>query len=125
MYAMLAGVGLKILLNYILIGTPGINIFGGPVASIVCYSVAMVITLYYSCRYTKMKFNWMDWIVRPGLASAIMGIAVYALTHILRGGRLSTVIEIFVGIVVFAAAAVMLKAVSVDELRKMLKRGRK
>lgn len=125
MYAMLVGVGLKILLNYILIGTPGINIFGGPIASIVCYSAAMVITLYYSCRYTKMKFNWMDWILRPGLASSVMGIAVYTLSRILPGGRLSTVIEIFAGIVIFAAAAVMLKAVSLDELRKMLKRGRK
>ena len=125
MYAMIIGVSLKILLNYILIGTPGINIFGGPIASIVCYSVAMLITLFYSCRYAKLRFNWMDWIVRPGVSSAIMGITVYALRCLLPGGRLSTIIEIFAGIVVFIAAAIVLKAISLDELKKMLKRGKK
>lgn len=125
MYAMIIGVSLKILLNYILIGTPGINIFGGPIASIVCYSAAMMITLFYSCRYAKLKFNWMDWIVRPGVSSLIMGISVYALRSLLPGGRMSTIIEIFAGVAVFIAAAILLKAISLDEVRKMLKRGKK
>ncbi len=125
MYAMAAGVAVKVILNYILIGTPGINIHGGPVASIACYSVALIINIVFACRYTKLRFNWMDWIVRPGLAAVVMGGVVYALLCILPGGRLSTIIEILIGIVTYIAAAIILKAISLDELRKLLKRGRK
>ena len=124
MYAMAAGVSVKILLNYILIGTPGINIHGGPIASIACYTVALLINTVYACKYTEMKFNWKDWIVRPGLAAAVMGGVVYALRCILPGGRMSTILEIISGIVVFVVAAILLKAVSPQEIRRMIKRGR-
>ena len=124
MYAMAAGVAVKVILNFILIGTPGINIHGGPIASIFCYAVALVINIVFVCRYTKLKFNWMDWLVRPGLATAVMGGIVYALLCILPAGRLSTIIEITAGVIAFIVAAIALKAISLDELRKMLKRGR-
>ena len=124
MYAMAAGVAVKVILNFILIGTPGINIHGGPIASIFCYAVALVINTVFVCRYTKLKFNWMDWLVRPGLATAVMGGIVYALLCILPAGRLSTIIEITAGVIAFIVAAIALKAISLDELRKMLKRGR-
>ena len=78
MYTMLIGVAVKILLNFILIGTPGIDIHGGPFASIACYSVVMIINSIYVCRIAKMKFRWMTWIIRPGLAAAIMGVVASA-----------------------------------------------
>ena len=125
MYAMAAGVAVKIILNYILIGTPGIDIHGGPIASIACYAVALIINTVYVCKYTKLKFNWLDWIVRPGLATLFMAAVVYGLLRVLPGGRISTIIEIVAGMAAFVAAAIPLKAISLDELRKMLKRGRK
>ena len=39
MYTMIIGVAVKIMLNYILIGTEGIDIHGGPYASIACLRV--------------------------------------------------------------------------------------
>ena len=117
MYTLLAGVICKIVLNYVLIGTPGIGIHGAPIASLVCYTVSMVPNLYYVLKYTKSRMNWMGWIVRPGIATAAMGIAVFALRELLPFGRLLLLIEVAVGVVVFAVAALGVKAITKEDLR--------
>lgn len=122
MYTMIAGVALKIVLNYILIGTPGIDIHGGPYASIACYALVMVINMIYVCRYAEMKFNWLDWVVRPGLAAAVMGTAVFLLKKLLPGGRIATILCVIAGVVVFGAAAYLLKAVTKDDIRALARR---
>ena len=122
MYTMIAGVAVKIILNYILIGTPGIDIHGGPYASIACYSVVMILNVIFVCRYTGIKFRWMTWVIRPGLAAAFMGVAVYLMKTILPGGRITTILCVIVGIVVFGFFAVVLKAVTKNDLNVILRR---
>ena len=125
MYTMMAGVAVKIILNYILIGTPGIDIHGGPYASIACYAIVMIVNMVYICKYAEMKFNWLDWIVRPGLAAAIMGAVVFLLKKALPGGRIATIVCVIAGIIVFGAAAFMLKAVTRDDVRALVRRKKK
>ena len=122
MYTMIAGVLCKIVLNYVLIGTPGINIHGGPVASIVCYSVSMIPNLYFCCRYGEMPFNWKDWIVRPGFAAACMAAAVLLLRSVLPLSRIATVAEIACGVLVYLLAAWLTKAITADDLPARLRR---
>lgn len=122
MYTMMAGVAVKILLNYILIATPGIDIHGGPYASIACYGIVMVINMIFTCKYAEMKFNWLDWVIRPGLAAAVMGIVVFLLNRFLPGGRITTILCVIVGILVFGAAAYLLKAVTREDLNAVRRR---
>ncbi len=122
MYTMIAGVSCKILLNYVLIGTPGINIHGGPVASLVCYSVAMIPNLFFCCRYADMKFNWMDWILRPGLAAAAMGMIVGLFKSFLPLTRFSTLLEIAIGVTVFFLVAFADHALTREDLRSFRRR---
>ncbi|MDO4484432.1 MAG: polysaccharide biosynthesis protein [Clostridia bacterium] len=116
MYTLVAGVVCKIVLNYLLIGTPGIDIHGGPIASIVCYSVAMLPSLYFVLRYAKMKCNWMGWLIRPGIATAVMGAAVWLMRTFLPLNRLVTLLEIAVGIAVYVLIALAVKAITPEDL---------
>ena len=52
MYTLMAGVAVKVLLNYTLIGMPQINIYGAPIASLTCYTISMLPNLWYVCKYT-------------------------------------------------------------------------
>ena len=117
MYTLVAGVVCKIVLNYVLIGIPGINIHGAPIASIVCYSVSMIPNLFYVLKYAKARMNWMGWIIRPGMATALMGLAVWGLRELLPVNRLTLMLEVAVGVVVFAAAALIFKAITKEDLR--------
>ena len=122
MYTLVAGVVCKIILNYVLIGTPGIGIHGAPIASLVCYSVSMVPNLYYMLKYTDSKMNWLGWIVRPGIATAAMGVTVFVLRELLPFSRLLLLAEVAVGVVVFAAVALAVKAITKDDLRAFRRR---
>lgn len=122
MYTLVAGVVCKIVLNYVLIAIPEINIHGAPVASLVCYTVSMVPNLYYMLKYTKSKMNWMGWIVRPGIATAAMGVVVFAMRELLPGGRLMLLVDVAVGVVVFAVAALAIKAITKEDLRAFRRR---
>lgn len=117
MYTLIAGVVCKIILNYVLVSIPGVGIHGAPIASIVCYTVSLVPNLLYVLKYTKLKFNWMGWLVRPGMASGIMGIVVWGLRQLLPSGRLFTLLEVGAGIAVYVGAALAVKAVSMDDFR--------
>lgn len=122
MYTMIAGVSVKILLNYFLIGTKGIDIHGGPYASIACYSLVMLLNVIYVCRYGEMKFDWINWVLRPGVSAGIMGCVVWLMKTVLPSGRITTILEVITGIVVFFAAAYLLKAVSKEDLNSIRRR---
>ncbi len=122
MYTMIAGVAVKILLNYILIGTPGIHIHGGPYASIACYGIVMILNTVYVCKHTAMRFNVKEWVLRPGAAAAAMGVAVWLLQRFLPVSRLCTIVEVVFGVLVYFAAAVLLKVLSVSDIRRLLRR---
>ncbi|MBE5768046.1 MAG: polysaccharide biosynthesis protein [Clostridiales bacterium] len=122
MYTLIAGVVCKIALNYILVGTPEIGIHGAPIASLVCYTVSLVPNLYFVLKFGKVRMNWMGWIVRPGIATAAMGAVVLLMRHILPQHRLITLVEVAVGVVVFVAAALEVKAVTPDDLRSLRRR---
>lgn len=122
MYTLVAGVVCKIILNYVLIAIPEINIHGAPIASLVCYSVSMLPNLYYMLKYTQSRMNWTGWIIRPGIATAAMGVVVFAMRELLPGGRLMLLVDVAVGVVVYAAVALAVKAITKDDLRAFRRR---
>ncbi len=122
MYTLVAGVACKIVLNYVLCGIKGVDIHGAPIASIVCYTVSLVPNLWHVMKYSGVRFNLMGWIVRPGAATAAMGVTVWALRELLPSGRFFMLLEVAVGIVVYAAAALALKAITKEDLRAFRRR---
>lgn len=116
MYTLVAGVVCKVALNYVLVGIPGINIHGAPIASLVCYSVSLVPNLLFVMKYTHLRFQWMDWLVRPGIATAAMGVVVLLLKTILPFSRLLVILEIAVGVGVFIVVALLVQAITKDDL---------
>lgn len=130
MYTLMLGVAIKILLNYVLVGIPEINIHGAPISSLICYTVSMVPNVYYVLKYGRMRFDFVNFVVRPGLATAVMALFLVIGQWILPEGNLTTIVLVLVAILVFAGAAVLFKAVTPDDLstfhikrRKQLPKG--
>ena len=65
MYTLLAGVACKVLLNFLLVRIPALNIHGAPIASLVCYTVSMAPNLYYVVKYAARRFPVTDIVLRP------------------------------------------------------------
>ena len=122
MYTLIAGVSCKILMNYILVGIPGINIHGGPWASITCYTVSLVPNLYFVCKYAEIRCNVRDWIGKPALAAAVMGGVIFVLRSILPFHRLSTILEVAAGVAFYFLIALKTGAMDQADLSAFTRR---
>ena len=93
-FTVIAGGVTKISMNYLLVGRPEINIHGAPVSTLCCYSVIVVLDLFFVWKYSPRKPRYLSLFVKPVLASVLMGAAAwasYGLTarFVLGGGSLS------------------------------------
>jgi stage V sporulation protein B len=83
MISLAVGAAVKITLNYLLVGMPGINIHGAPLGTVACYLVPAAINLAVLRRTGVMRLKGM--LLRPALASALMCGGAWALNGWLAG----------------------------------------
>ena len=122
MYTLMAGVAFKVLLNYTLIGMPSINIYGAPIASLTCYTISMLPNLWYVRKYTGMKLDLKGILLRPALATALMGAVLALAIRLLPSGRLWTLVLVALGVCTYAAFALLTGALTRDDLAPLLRR---
>ncbi len=73
---LLLGSTVKLVLNWILIGIPSLNIRGAAVASVVGFALASLLNLYRVKATTGLKFDISKFLFRPLFAVVFMGLAV-------------------------------------------------
>ncbi len=119
MYTLIAGILVKVVLNYTLVGIPSINIHGAPVSSLACYTVSMISNLYFVLKYSCMSFDWKGFVLKPLAATMVMSAAVWAGKALFPAGRSVTVLLVVLGVFTYAGAALLFKAVTPDDLRAL------
>ncbi len=125
MYALIAGVLVKIFLNNTLIRMPEVNIYGAPIASIACYTIAMVPNLYFTYKHARMKMDVKETLLKPMLATALMGVVLFAGDRFLPQGRGWTVLLVLAGVACFAAFALWTGAMTREDVEPFLRRFRR
>lgn len=75
------GAIIKVVVNYILVGTPVINIYGVPIGTTLCYLYIFVANLYCLVKHTGIKPDFYSILIRPFFAGAISGAAAFAAYH--------------------------------------------
>jgi len=122
MYTLMIGVAVKVFLNYTLIGMPQINIYGAPIASLACYTLSMLPNLYYVYKYTGMKPEVMTVFGKPAAAAALMAAVLYGAVRLLPEGGVWTLVLIAIGVAAYAGAAVLVGAVTKEDMAPVLRR---
>ncbi len=122
MFSLIAGVAVKIVLNYVLIGIPSIHMFGAPLASIACYSLAMGLNLHFTYKHAQMKLDFMGTMGRPLLATAGMGVVLWLGNRFLPQGRLWTVLLLLAAVAAYAGFALLFGAMTKEDLKPFVRR---
>lgn len=78
------GVLLKAILNYVLIGIPGLNIYGAVIATYVSYIVPMILNAIALLKKRKLRINLFEPLLYPTIASTVMLIPSFPLYFLLR-----------------------------------------
>ncbi len=114
MIALISGSVLKIIINWIIIAIPAINIYGAPVGTLLGYCCMAALNYFFIRRALHQNPNLLHAFGKPFVCSAAMGIAaftVYRLTGLFArsGSRMGMLLGM--GIAILAAIAVYLVAV--------------
>lgn len=109
------GAVLKVVINFIFVGIPSINIKGAAVGTFVCYFSIFLLNLISLIRYTGQVPNIYKTIVKPFLAALCCGMTAY-IVEIPTSRRLSTVIEIAAGAIVYVTVLVLLNTFEDDDV---------
>ena len=115
------------ILNLILVPIPSIGVNGAAIASVACHLVAFAISIIALKRTIKIKLGVRRFLVKPILATIIMGVWSYFIYSSILGiiaEKLATIIAIVSAIVIYALAIVALKIFTKQEI-KMLPAGNK
>lgn len=109
----------KLVLNVILISNPDINIYGATYSSIVCQAIAFFISYFAMIKYIKLDLSFKQHLLKPAIASVIMGLVVfvsYNLLEIVIDPRVSTIIAILIGVIAYAFIVAVGKILSKEEI---------
>ena len=118
------GMIMKIIVNYVLVRIPQINIQGANIGSIVCYGFVTVVALFVICRETKIIPDFISIFVKPLIAGLICGAAAYfseIFFDMFFKQRIATILAVVTAIVVYLIALLLLKAIKREDVLQMPK----
>ncbi len=120
------GAVVKVVLNAIFVGIESVNIMGAPLATCACYVVMIVLNFIFIGKYmTNLREIGMN-TLKTLLASLVMGGAAYGLYAVLSGAlgvKLGGLCAIAVAGCVYLVMLFVFRAVTVRELKSLLKKG--
>ncbi|MBE6631443.1 MAG: polysaccharide biosynthesis protein [Ruminococcaceae bacterium] len=125
--SMIAGCLVKVAVSYILVGTPGIELYGAPISTFACYFVILAINLYFMHKHIGIMPNFVKIFVKPLIAGAVCGaaaIGAFKLFDAVVGGKISTILAVAVAAFVYLIAIFLIRAIDEDDI-KMLPKGKK
>ena len=114
------GAVLKIVTNYILVGTPSINIYGVPIGTTLCYLYIFAANLYCLIRHTGVRPDFYSILVKPFFAGACSGVSAYAVYNAVFGlvhkNFIATVTAMLTAAVVYVVALSVFRVLESEDI---------
>ena len=125
---MIVGGMVKIVMNYMLVGNPDINIHGAPISTLCCYLVISGLNLFFVWKYSPQKPHYLQLFTKPVIASVLMGGAAWAVygfaDRALSGSHsaysanaLAVLFGIAVGVVVYFILVIALRILRAEDVK--------
>lgn len=120
---------IKIIIDYILVSKPEINIMGSPFGTLSCYLSITLINLLFIAFKVKNRPSFAKVFVKPLLCTAIMGVAARAVYELLYkigsnslgSGRLALALymaaAIIAAVIVYGVLIIATKTITSDDMR--------
>jgi len=106
----------------ILVPIPEIGVNGAAIASVACHLVAFAIAITALRKNIKLDLTFSKFVLKPVMATAIMGICSYFIYLLLLGiitQKLATILAIISAIIIYGLAIITLKVFSKEEMLMM------
>lgn len=114
----------KVVLTYLLVAIPEINIYGAVIASIAAYIIATILNMISIKRKLKLSLNVTQTFIKPIIASIVMIIislfSYYFVYNKTGSNTYSCLIAIFLGIIIYGILILILRIFSIDDIKNRI-----
>ena len=113
------GMVIKVLLNYILVGIPEVNIQGAGIGTLACYIFIFSFAVRSLCKRARVSLNFVNILIKPfiaGLICAFSAVLCHNLISNFINYKVSTILSIFVSAIVYLVVIILLKPLTKEEL---------
>lgn len=123
-FALLCGIVGKVIISYTLTATPQFNILGSALGTVVSYLIAAIFEYVYIKKSLKIKFDIMEYFIKPLITVMIMFIGArlsyMGLSGIL-GGKIAVLFGIAIGGILYVIVLLGIGGISEEEILAMPK----
>ena len=116
------GAALKVIVNFIFVGMPNINIKGAAIGTCVSYCFIFIANLLSLIKYTGVMPNIYKTIAKPVIAALCCGIMALASGFVFGGfGGIGTILQIAVAAIVYFVVLIVLNTFEEDDFASLPK----
>ena len=116
---MLIGGIVKVIVNYILVGLPALNIVGAAIGTVICYLTITILDLIAMRRTVTTRPVIFRNIVRPGLAALLMGAATVlsyrVLARLVSSNTVACLGALVVAVIAYAILVLALQCITYED----------
>ena len=115
---MIIGGVIKVIINFVLVGIPSLNIVGAAIGTLICYLVIMVLNILAMRRKKSIELRSLAGLGKPLLAGVLMGAVAYMTNGFLAGmlgASMACLAGIAVAAVVYVVLVIVLKVITYDD----------
>ena len=115
---MIAGGVIKVIINFVLVGIPALNIVGAAIGTMICYLVIMIMNIAAMYRKQTIDLRSLKGLFKPVLAGGLMGIVAWMANGLLSrvlGNTLGCLGGIGVAAVVYVVLVIVLQVITYDD----------
>ena len=114
------GACLKIIVNFLLVGRPELNILGAPIGTTLCYVYIFVSNMYCLIKYTGVKFNFVAVLIKPLISALCCGGAAFGVSlvgdYFELGNLVTTGISVIAAVLVYFIVLFAIKTLTKEDI---------
>ena len=122
---MIVGGIIKVIVNFILVGNPDINIVGAPIGTLICYATISMLDVFAMRRVLRHPPKLLENLFKPALAAAVMGGVAFGADRLARLLHFPLVLRLIFAIgaagLCYLALVLLLRIVTKDDCRLLPK----
>lgn len=115
-----AGIAVKFITSYILIGMPQVGVYGISLSTMLCYLTIMCFNVFFMVRFTGIVPGIRKIFLKPFVAAVICAAGAIGSHFLLEktplAGKLSTVVSILIAVVIYAVVILFIKGLDREDV---------
>ncbi len=119
---LLIGAFIKLVLNIVFLKVMNYGAVSAVISTIIYQFIVMVVEIYYLNKFVPVRLNLLNHLLKPTISMLIMGLTVY-ITYTLTvkdlGNTVSTLLSIIIGVIVYFAMLIVLRALSKEDYENL------